>query len=366
MAGKLQGIQVARAIAALGVMFFHSNLMIGNIPDDHKVVIPYLYEHGYAGVQLFFVISGFIIAKVLSDPRFVLKGFFIKRFFRLFPVYALATVAAFYMQQNAGVPFNLPDPSADFMLKSLAIWPQHEVPFFQVGWTLEHEVVFYALAALLFPLLGLRWTVIAILALGMSEMIWRIAGYEFWTWHIMSDFNIYFVAGMCLYVFRDFFSRIPWGAALVASAGIAWVYVDTQYAVPEAYRNAARIGGWSLASMALCTGLLNMPARNGPIWCTFVFLGNISYSLYLAHWIAYRIAWQVQLRWNLEAYPEAVRWFGFFGAILLAYFMNRWLEAPSDRIGQRLAKVYNPGHSPHIPSLRSPSHPGQPDPYGSQ
>ncbi|NTY80603.1 acyltransferase family protein [Citrobacter werkmanii] len=83
---KFQSIQALRALAAIMVIVFHSSIIIPQ-PDIKGTLwtIPGFTDFGFFGVNLFFVISGFIIADVLSKESFSILSYFKKRFFRIYP-----------------------------------------------------------------------------------------------------------------------------------------------------------------------------------------------------------------------------------------------------------------------------------------
>ena len=99
---KLQGLQVGRALAALSVAYFHSYMLLNGWQQDYVFAVPGLKEHGYLGVNFFFAISGFVISSVCDRTNFSLREFFIKRFFRLYPVY-WAVIALTIVLKTLGV-----------------------------------------------------------------------------------------------------------------------------------------------------------------------------------------------------------------------------------------------------------------------
>jgi exopolysaccharide production protein ExoZ len=85
---KLEGLQAARAIAALTVAYYHSYVAIRSaFPESAWLPIAPLKDWGFLGVNFFFAISGYVICLVASKPSFNLRSFTIKRQFRLYPMY---------------------------------------------------------------------------------------------------------------------------------------------------------------------------------------------------------------------------------------------------------------------------------------
>lgn len=137
-------IQVARAIAAVIVVFQHLEWAL---PASSPVVrrTPEWLSFGYAGVDIFFVISGFIISLVIDQSAPSPRRFISRRITRILPMYWLFTIAwvalAWVGTHEA--------PTASKLIASVFIFPQRDLPVLGVGWSLEHEFIFYGLIAVL-------------------------------------------------------------------------------------------------------------------------------------------------------------------------------------------------------------------------
>src|SRR5665213_484275 len=139
---RLVGIQAARGAAALLVVFYHAGRMlslnqyVGNDPLDG------LFSFGHAGVDFFFVLSGFIIYfvhhKDLNSPQRVSRYAW-RRFVRIYPIYWVVTLGAIAL----AVAGHHNDISVQRITASFFLLPQAEDPIVGVAWTLEHEVLFY-------------------------------------------------------------------------------------------------------------------------------------------------------------------------------------------------------------------------------
>ena len=90
--GRLPGVQVGRAFAALAVFYFHTHLALGYFDPARLHTWQFLADRGAAGVDLFFAISGFIVCYVSSAPGYTPFNFLAKRFFRIYPLNAVATI----------------------------------------------------------------------------------------------------------------------------------------------------------------------------------------------------------------------------------------------------------------------------------
>jgi len=224
MHDRLEGLQAARAIAALTVAYFHSYMLLNGWAQDFVFPIPGLKEHGYLGVNFFFAISGFVISSVCDKPEFSPRAFLIKRFFRLYPVYwAVILLVLLLRVPGVSMPGVLYD--APHVAYSLTLWPQTGTPFYPVTWSLEYEIMFYLLAALAVPFLGL-WGLAAVL---FGLVRWSIASPpDFFTLHLVSSINSDFLAGVLAYLMRRPLASIPtlvadcrWTVWLLRRSGLA-------------------------------------------------------------------------------------------------------------------------------------------------
>lgn len=124
---KLRSVQVLRAVAACAVVALHA------VPEPGAPVGSAGY--GAAGVDLFFVISGFIMANVAQGRT---AGEFLRdRLWRIYPLWWVAVLPWLLMVPRGPT----------FVLSSLTLWPIYPggyyVPVLKVGWTLSFELLFY-------------------------------------------------------------------------------------------------------------------------------------------------------------------------------------------------------------------------------
>lgn len=165
---KIDIIQVLRGIAVIMVITFHFKDLLQ--PDDYlKKELDFFFNSGAAGVDLFFVISGFIMVFVTRKSKggiVYAKKFLIKRVLRIWPLYVIATLA--YASIVAPVIVNISLTIVIQILKSIFFLPLSylDPPYFGyaylgVGWSLNYEMYFYLLIAI--SLLGgkYRWFVFA-------------------------------------------------------------------------------------------------------------------------------------------------------------------------------------------------------------
>lgn len=161
---KLQSIQALRGFAALLVVFYHIRALENlRIEENGLTELPWLggiFTNGFAGVDLFFVISGFIMVYVTHDAGKGLRtsaAFLFARVTRIYPVWWLfAGVMATYMIVMHGLSghgqgwaaISRSEPLVPYLVKSFLLVPQPQFPILGTGWTLVHEMYFYAVFAL--------------------------------------------------------------------------------------------------------------------------------------------------------------------------------------------------------------------------
>jgi exopolysaccharide production protein ExoZ len=142
----LDCVQLLRAVAAVAVVTHHIRL----------------FGNGAWGVDLFFVISGFIMCYVTEDSG---RHFFVKRIIRIVPLYWGGTVVVFCVALF--FPNLLEHTAANFtdLLKSLFFIPfkkgHNTVPVLFLGWTLNYEMLFYLIFSLSMAVSHKRRAVVA-------------------------------------------------------------------------------------------------------------------------------------------------------------------------------------------------------------
>lgn len=163
---KLPSIQILRGLAAFAVLAYHIRnsevQMIAAAAGNEVPLVGGLFTNGYLGVDLFFVISGFIMVFVAgatpASPR-AASEFLFARLTRIYPIWwFFAAVLTVYMiaaygftgLSDAGVPaIGRGIPQVEYLVKSFLLLPQTDFPVLAVGWTLIHEVHFYMVFALI-------------------------------------------------------------------------------------------------------------------------------------------------------------------------------------------------------------------------
>lgn len=150
MTDKLLSIQSLRGIAVLLVVVVHLRQFELRFSGDHGVLPPWT-GHFQCGVDLFFVISGYVMVAISHGRKDSITApaeFLARRALRILPLYwtvtllmaAVAIVLPQFAPQRA-------DSLVTTLIKSLALWPDRQAPLIGQGWSLIHEMYFYTVFA---------------------------------------------------------------------------------------------------------------------------------------------------------------------------------------------------------------------------
>jgi peptidoglycan/LPS O-acetylase OafA/YrhL len=297
--GTLVSVQLLRAVAALGVAIWHLSWVARAFPG-YAPAPPAWLACGYAGVDLFFVISGFIISYVAAGG--IRAGpFAARRFLRIVPFYAFFTALALVaVVLNAAWDGN-GNLEPGYVLRSLLVIPMREAPYLGVGWSLEHELVFYCLAggllavgalARLPALLGVIFCVgVALHGFGPDR------GIRVWDFHLFSLYHFEFLVGVLVYRWRERLAQLGWAAPLLVGvlafgATSQWLGAGDPPIRALGWTGLLRVLGYGSASGLLLVGALNSePAlrRYPRAVAPWVWVGEASFVLYLSHFFVYSI-----------------------------------------------------------------------------
>lgn len=237
---RLNSVQILRAIAANMVVLNHIWEIEHKFHPGHQVLPSLLERFGTWGVQMFFVISGFVI--ILAARRETAGVFILSRVTRIYPAYWFYTTVL--LAGYLVAPQILADRSDVSLLGSYMLWPTGAFPLLVVGWTLIHEMYFYLVIT---AMLIVRAPPVAVLT------VW---------------------------------------AAIIAAAQ-SWPAPDSPVA-------AVLLHPFTLlfilgAGLGLVAGpvLTGRKREAGPMETALVVLGNASYSTYLAHVMVISLIWRV-------------------------------------------------------------------------
>ena len=335
-----------RMIAALMIAFLHAiGTQVGSIRPSWQHN-PRLLDALCSGVDIFFVLSGFIIAwsagRYLGGNQCFL--FLKKRFIRLNPVYYLATLLSLAVNWHYWWTHHL-FPGPPQFLKSILLLPLTDANgwtkyILMVAWTLSFEWLFYILFALTI-LLGIRkkGPCLVIFGLMLIAGYYALAGPDYRVNFITNPILLEFLLGIVVY---ELYSRWTLPVALSAgliTAGVAG-YVCQLYFGPVHLPAPSLIEEGSISlyksftrgvpAACLLAGFLFLEEKGKlrVLWESKLvqLLGDASYSIYLTHLTIYNILEGMATRLGPPAHPDlsVVLWFliAVPGGVLFYYVVE--------------------------------------------
>lgn len=353
-ANRVESIQWLRGVAAMLVVCNHAGLLALKFlqtPETAATATSWnLARIGAFGVDIFFVISGFVMA--MSARRFDGAAgsaqFLAHRYNRIAPLFYLLSAVLFIDLIRASVPY-----SGLEVFNTLAFVPwldgvEYHWPIHYLGWTLAFEFIFYLVVAALIGVgrgrdaTGLALALVALALLGYGlELPWM-------PWRMLtSPMMIEFAFGVLLFVAfgKGWFdrSRALWRGLALAGVGVlAWMVLATTDLINEVgsrqfeYVGAAlRLLWWGLPAVVIVAGVLTLTASgDGLVRRAAIAIGDATYSIYLTHLFVVRLGEEVIERTG--ASPVAVA----IGVVLVSPLVGiacyRLVEAPLMRRGQHL------------------------------
>ncbi|NHO17146.1 acyltransferase family protein [Acetobacter peroxydans] len=335
---QLDSIQVLRAIAALWVVMFHT---VGNATTYGwtSQFMPSLARHGEMGVDIFFVISGFVIALISYGKPVGLdaaRRFVIARAARVIPLYwvltSLFTALLIFAPSAFGhARFNLWHVISSFLFIPSLNWAGIVVPVINVGWTLNYEIWFYVLFTLAIATFQkpIRSVMIALVALALVHPL-REGGiiWNFYTNSIVLEFAGGVILGTVYAKYKNIAPSIIF--PLIPTVGL----VIWQYDLSFTGENRFIALGLPAFLAVACALYFENRIRWNKFLCS---LGDASYSLYLTHALTIPVCMKLiqtadqkhGLRGDIVCLMVIIL------SVAIAFACRRYLERPMTRIARR-------------------------------
>jgi exopolysaccharide production protein ExoZ len=282
---RLVSLQYLRAVAAFLVVFNHGwdqlPWLKGRLP----------YPIGLSGVDVFFVISGFVMVFITNRREQTPVDFLAARIARVVPIYWVYTAATTLLLAVAPDLFQKNELSIRHVILSLAFVP-HSVaadpgnmsPLLKLGWTLDYEMFFYALFAIAMAISWLQrsWiavgTLVALAAVGMATNSLGATPARFYTDPLIIEFA--FGMMLALTVGRTGGLRIhPAIASALILLGAAGLLLGSRY-----FDWNLRILVYGVPAALIVGGSVALESAGYVrAWRWPLLVGNASYSIYLVH-----------------------------------------------------------------------------------
>ena len=319
-------INSLRGLAATAVCFYHFVSTTKDYVNDETLLS--VFKYGDHGVQLFFIISGIVIPLSMIKSGYTLrnwKNFMLKRFIRIEPPYlvAVAIGIVYLIGRNyvgGKAPVDLTPTLTDILLHL-----GYLIPFVEnanwvnpVFWTLAVEFQYYIALSLLFPLalsgkLFLR-SIFYALFIG--------AGFATLSYAFFPHWGPYFLVGIIYILMRkELISKLEFGVVALILAPIIYINLGV-----------ADIG-IAVVSLLVIHFFSNFKTK------LTLFLGKISYSLYLVH----SMIGAAFINYLSHIYTEPYQKFivislGFAISVGSAYLLYRFVEKPSHNWAKKIGK----------------------------
>jgi exopolysaccharide production protein ExoZ len=308
----LYNIQFLRFIAAMLVVVYHCATRMPANDSVFQGIFDIGEAVGFAGVDIFFVISGFIMAHTTLEQSGTGDSFNFsrRRLARIYsgywPFFILALVVFGYFRPEHLAESNLP---ASFFL-----WPQSlNLVLLEVTWTLSYELYFYLLFSLLILLSkpGIRFGIVLVATLLLLFFnLYRhfiadsfgpdnIYYLSFWGQFLNSPFLLEFFCGALLAWWLEKRPDGPatsWflaGCILFLLGG--WVNVSWYSGlIEQGFHVVPRVFVYGIPACLILTGLVRMEAKGLQAPKRFsAVTGGASYAIYLSHILILTVVWNV-------------------------------------------------------------------------
>ena len=346
MRARLPGLDWIRGIAATWVLLYHVDITLQKAKYFSLQPLSTFTSVGYRGVELFFLLSGFVMARTYDaqvDKAWTgAISFAVRRALRILPAYIVLFVPLFALAawKGLGAPPNVPVDGWLF-LSNLLLLPRDDLTTYipVSAWTLTHELMFYVLFVVAF----LSWraflcllTAWVAVCLGLA-----VAGVHVDGWRMVtSGLNAYFLLGvlcsrLALPSARSWDAVLPLlavvllGLAISLEGGLFGSSRTVTYTMQAAYAGAFFFTVWSFASERLRLPPLLGRAAD--------FLGRVSYGIYLVNYpVVVGVALLCKALGMQAQATVFVATLSLVFSLVLAEMLYRYVEQPGILLGKRL------------------------------
>ncbi|MDQ6480935.1 acyltransferase [Dyadobacter sp. LHD-138] len=317
----IPSLDYLRGFAAIAVCLFHFSDKLDYLPGIN--LFKQVFSYGHFGVEVFFMISGFVIPLSMYAGNYTLQKisiFMKKRLTRIEPPYLICALLALFLNYlttinptYSGKPFTLDIPQLLYHVGYLNTFTDKDW-LNPVFWTLAIEFQYYLLIALIFPLINSKNNLIWISTL----LIFNILSF-YSNRNLVFNFSVYFTVGIVIFRYvtgnLNLFEKLLCIAAVLGFVVMRYTYTELLVVI--------------LTSIAILT----------PIRVTLfgTFISNISFSLYLLHFpIGLRVINLTQRFTNDEVIRQLMIFAALLISVLVSYYYFRFIENPFRKMSQNI------------------------------
>lgn len=326
-------VQLLRGFAALLVVVYHA---AGMLRGTHGIDTWPYHNVGAAGVDLFFVISGFIMVHTFDRRPRSPVSFLLHRLARIAPLYWLSTLALLLVVfVKPGVLQSTAFDLRHFVMSLMFLPAEHPVsgavrPFFALGWTLNYEMFFYTCLAVSIAVSG------SINILAIAGVFAACVAVPFFLGAPPHPLSFYcepiileFVAGMLIGRYSGVIASTLAAMRVIALAvAVAVAAAGVGLGVSE---GPERVIFWGVPATILVALAATTSGAYRPAWWSLPrAIGDASYSIYLTHYFVLgglRAAYAAGIA-AFAANPTVFVMLALCGSTLVGYAAYMFVERP--------------------------------------
>ena len=309
----LLNLQLLRAFAAFNVVVYHIISAAASYGYETNL-ISYLEDWGANGVDIFFVISGFVMLFTQLDNKKTVKDFLILRAIRIIPIYWLLTFTIITIYIVAPSVFREMEVTTEWALASLGFMSNAIVgksPIVYLGWTLEWEMLFYLVFGL--SLWFRSWAVtLSVTSLALIGIAFAVSNF------ILLEF----LAGLLIALLFKRNGFNSFGKVSLVLGGLL-----LSLSISEEVRELveSRVILWGLPSIFIVYGAVAAPQINSKLG---KLLGDASYSIYLIQMLSIPVFYKLLVVLGIELSNDFLALACLIATAIAGTVMYLFIEKP--------------------------------------
>ena len=331
-------IQLLRGVSALIVFLHHIRFHYAAMGGKNSLIIG-ISEFGYVGVDVFFVISGFVMAYLINEGADYDRSFssFVgRRLIRIFSWYwpwlLVSMVCLYFFEKDRYLEISA---IRSLFLSSILI-KDLTLP---VSWSLSHEILFYMSTSFLLLINKRLATKIVILT-----VFFQVVANFFFVYRegsissfIFSPYNLEYLMGFLLYQFKDKIYEY-FDSLILLGLSVFFIYLGVVNGVTSTTLRVPTFGVG--AFFLVCLAVLTEENGSFKARSVFVSMSNASFTIYLAHLAFISLLFNSGVLTWIAQFGGVTLDIGFFLLIalvvVLCCILNQFLEKPLLRVCYRI------------------------------
>lgn len=328
-------LQTLRFIAAFLIVYVHTAQTAFAVTGSTGFIPLGMVKAAHSGVDLFFVVSGVVIA--ITAPKMTAAEFMWRRLRRILPVYWFLCVPALLIAAKSGFGWRE-------VLATILLWPATNVmtePLIPVAWTLCFEMLFYVSAALVLLSRRLLYVLLAAYCVFLA-----FRNFSAVTQFLGNPIIIEFLLGVAIAQLPRFapakFGVLIGPALVVGAVAMGFAPDGGGITTLEGEDGFLRLAVYGLPAAITVFGAMQFEARQS-IW---TYLGGASYTIYLTHPFLVAILWVLWQKFPIPSNLIVVA--GLAASILFAWRFYELVERPIMRLLPRTLSRTTPQHTDNL------------------